>query len=319
MPRTCAPLLVLLTCQVATSTTLYTMPKSLNLTTHARVDPTTTLFDDTSISLWRIASPGEECLPIGWDGSNWTGLHVPPGARLADQAGLQPDVVGSTFVQYSNSSFGTQLNLYDTPPTASLGTITVEFTWSQPNWITPWARGLTDATLVECTMLYQAPTAKKEGVAIYSSWSLGFHNVNNISQYVWYETALFDLDRAFSQTIFSKWLRRCSVLLERRRNRCPPVIIAVDTISGYPIIHSYLGVQSQRYHSELPGCMQSSNATIRGLRAVAFTINSTQFAAAIADANVKSGEAYSTDPSLWRLGHWNIEAEGEVRSRRDNH
>ena len=85
----------------------------------------------------------------------------------------------------------------------------------------------------------------------------------------------------------------------------------MDTISGFPIVHSYLGVPSQRYHSELPGCMASSNATIAGLRRVAFTVNASQFAAAIADANAVSGEDYPTDPALWRLGHWNVEAEGK--------
>ena len=53
-------------------------------------------------------------------------------------------------------------------------------------------------------MEYQAPTAAKTGVAIYSSWSLGFHAAGNASQYVWYETALFDLGRAFSQVIWSE-------------------------------------------------------------------------------------------------------------------
>ena len=264
------------------------MPSALNLSTHARVNPTTTLFDDTSISLWRIAQPGEVCSAITpWDGGNWTGLSVPPAARLLDQCGLHPTHVGSSVVQYEEGAFGAQLNLFDTPPTASLGTITVEYTWSQPRWVQPWPRGLTDATLIECTMQYQAPTAYKEGVAIYSSWSLGFHSALNASQYVWYETALFDLERSFSQTI---WM---------------------DTISGYPIVHSYLGVASQRYHTELSGCMHSSNAVIQGLRTVAFTINATQFAAAISDANAVSGENYSTDPSDWRLGHWNVEAEGE--------
>lgn len=108
-------------------------------------------------------------------------------------------------MQYEAGAFGTQLNLYDTPPTASLGTITVEYTWSQPRWVTPWPRGLADSTQIECTIAgYQAPTAAKQGVAIYSSWSLGFHAAANASQYVWYETELFDLDRAFSQTIFSE-------------------------------------------------------------------------------------------------------------------
>lgn len=57
--------------------------------------------------------------------------------------------------------------------------------------------------------------------------------------------------------------------------------------------------------------MASSNATIAGLRHVAFTVNASQFAAAIADANAVSGEGYPTDPAEWRLGHWNVEAEGE--------
>lgn len=57
--------------------------------------------------------------------------------------------------------------------------------------------------------------------------------------------------------------------------------------------------------------MASSNATIAGLRHVAFTVNASQFAAAIADANAVSGEDYPTDLAEWRLGHWNVEAEGE--------
>lgn len=58
--------------------------------------------------------------------------------------------------------------------------------------------------------------------------------------------------------------------------------------------------------------MAASNATIVGLRRVAFTVNATQFSAAIADANAVSGESYPTDPAAWRLGHWNVEAEGAL-------
>lgn len=200
-----ATLVLLWQCAGTSGATIYSMPQTLNLTTHARVDPTTTLFDDTSISLWRIATPGETCSPVtAWDGGNWTGLSVPAADRASDQAGLHPTHFGSTVVQYEAGAFGTHLNLYDTPPTGSLGTVTVEYTWSQPRWVAPWPRGLSDATRVECTMDYQAPTAAKTGVAIYSSWSLGFHAAGNASQYVWYETELFDLGRAFSQVIWSE-------------------------------------------------------------------------------------------------------------------
>jgi hypothetical protein len=274
------------------SAILYSMPSDLNLSTNARADPQTTLFDNTSISLWRIATAGESCEPItGWDGGNWTGLFVAPSIRASHQCGLHPSHLGSTVVQYADGAFGAQLNLFDTPPTASLGTVTVEYTWSQPRWVAPWPGGVHDGAVVECTTSYQAPTAYKDGVAIYSTWSLGFHSAVNVSHYVWYETALFDLNRSFSQVI---WM---------------------DTISGYPIVHSYLGVPSQRYHTELPGCAHSSNATMPGLRWVGFTINATQFAAAISDANAVSGEGYSTDPADWRLGHWNIEAEGTGAGR----
>jgi hypothetical protein len=276
----------------SSATILYVQPETLNLTTHARVDPTTPLLDTTSISLWRIATPGEACAPItAWDGGNWTGLSIAPAFRAAEQCGLHPSHLGSTVAQYAAGAFGAQLNLYDTPPTASLGTLTVEYTWSEPQWVAPWPRGTSDGALIQCTALYQAPTAAKDGVAIYSSWSLGFHALSNASQYVWYETALFDLGRAFSQVI---WM---------------------DTISGYPIVHSYLGVPSERYHTELPGCAHSSNATMPGLRWVGFTISASQFSAAIADANAVSGEGYSTDPADWALGHWNIEAEGTGEGR----
>lgn len=80
-------------------------------------------------------------------------------APAASQMGVQADCDGSSVVQFSNGTFGALLNFATDPVVApgNLGTITVEYTPSQPNWIYPWKSDA--AAVIHAKLEYQVPTA----------------------------------------------------------------------------------------------------------------------------------------------------------------
>lgn len=217
----------------------------------------------------------------------WTGAET----TLAFQRGLDPaaGLNGSTAMQYADGVFGASLNLFDTPlaPPDSLGTITIENNWSPQTSAAPWNAS---GAVLDMSIMYEAHSAFRTGVAVYSSWSLGLsHRVSH--DFVWYETALFDLDRPLGGDEI--WL---------------------DTISGNVIVHGVLGAPSA-FHTMAADSSASQTSVWAGRRLFHFTVASTQIAAAMQAANEKYNVTLGTDPADWLLVHTNVELEGTANVR----
>ena len=268
---------------------LYSLPEELALDNSSivRVNPTSTPQDTTLVDFWRLGA-GPLAPAQGWDLSAWTGAS---GLDRASQRGLQPsaDVNGSTAMQFESGTFGASLNLFETPtaPPDTLGTITIENNWGPATQVAPWAPA---AGALDLAVLYEAHSAFKTGVAVYSSWSLGLsHRVSKA--FVWYETALFDLDRDLGGDE-----------------------IWHDTISGNVIVHGVLGPPSA-FHELADDSSVSSSSVWAGKRLFHFAITRAHIAAAIAAANMQFNITLGTDPSDWILVHFNVELEATPGAR----
>jgi hypothetical protein len=202
------------------------------------------------------------------------------------QLGPSPSVIGSSVVQYHNGSFGANLNTIANPiqSNESLATITIEYNWSPDTRASPWAA---PAACVELSLLYRVPAARRQGVAVYSSWSLGLlHNATQ--KFVWYETALFDLDRPLGGDVV--WL---------------------DTISGHPIIHSVLSSEKSLFHTVQPDSAMSVSSPFSDQKLFHFTVSGDNVHAAMVAANSRfAGLNLSTVAAEWQLVHTNVEVEG---------
>lgn len=260
---------------------LFSLPDSLNLTAAVAVDPATGS-DEILLAIFRVGAGPAGALD--WDLSSRTGAALP----AADARGVRPTLEGSTAVQYGNATFGALLNLTATPlePGASLGTVTIACDFSAARAAAPWAAG---ARGLELSIEYQVPLASKTGVAVYTSWTVGLATAA-AGSFVWYETALFDLDRPLGGDVV--WL---------------------DTISGRPIVHGVLARAQQppsRFHRMFDDSAESATAPWAGYRRFHFAIEAEHVAAAMAAANAKFNLTLDTDPAAWRLVHTNVEVEG---------
>jgi hypothetical protein len=144
---------------------------------------------------------------------------------------------------------------------------------------------------VRCSAKFQFPSADKRGEAIYSSWSLGFHHLPT-NRFVWYETSIFDYKRPIKNAVF------------------------MDSISGNAIVHGALSASNpSSYHTQSPGCADSSSSTWAGYKLFNFTISAAEFSNGIKDVNARFGTNISITASEWALGHFNVEVEGTGEGR----
>jgi hypothetical protein len=261
------------------ATRLFEMPDTLDIfnSSIARVNPSNGLLDETVLTVWRL---GDEPLsPSGWQVSDWTNARI-----NSDQVCMTPSEEGSSAVIYSNGTFGALLNTITNPIQngSSLGTITIEYNFSPKFQIFPWSK---ENNLLDMSVLYEPPQAFRTGIAVYSSWSLGILHQKS-SVYMWYETAIFDLNRDLQGDQ-----------------------IWHDTISGNVIAHGVLGAPSQ-FHSLSFDSATASNTTWIGKRLLHFTISSANINAAILKVNLDFNLTLDTNPQNWALVHTNIELEG---------
>jgi len=268
---------------------LLQMPESLDMTNSSivRVNPFAgpAVFDHFLVDVWRLGQFDLERVP--WDVGEYSGLHVPADERGKLQLGPTPNQTGSSAVQYYNGTFGANLNLFANPIQngSDLATITIEYNWSPQNRVNPWAAA---GSCIELSMLYQVPSATRQGIAIYTSWTLGLlHNATQ--QFVWFETALFDLDRPLGGDVV--WL---------------------DTISGNAIIHGVLSRETPSlFHTLLPDGAQSTNSPYSPFKLFHFTVSDDNIHAAMVAANSKFKSLnLSTVAAEWLLVHTNVEVEG---------
>ena len=267
---------------------LLKMPESIDMTNASivRVNPFDgpQVFDQFLVDIWRLGD--FKLQPVLWNVSGWTGLGIPDYRHSDSQLGPSPSVIGSTAVQYYNGSFGANLNMFTNPlqPNQSLATITIEYNWSPQTRASPWAAA---GSYVELSVLYRVPAARRQGVAVYSSWSLGLlHQATH--KFVWFETALFDLDRPLGGDVV--WL---------------------DTISGNAIIHSVLSSEPSLFHTLQPDSAESVSSPFSDQKFFHFTISSDNVHAAMLAVNSKfAGLNLSTVAAEWQLVHTNVEVEG---------
>ena len=103
---------------------------------------------------------------------------------------------------------------------------------------------------------------------------------------MWYETALFDLERPLGGD--EVWR---------------------DTISGNVIVHGVLGAPSA-FHTAAPDSCAASSQAWAGYRRAHFSVGAAQVRAAMGAANAQFNLTLSLDPAQWALVHWNVELEG---------
>ena len=256
---------------------------SLGNSSIVRVDPTVGVPDTTLVDFWRIGFG--PLSPLSWQIGDFTGSP----ATEASTRGLNATINGSSAVSYSDGVFGAVLNLDVDPiePREALGTITIEQSWSSSTRVAPWAAG----GGVDLRMQYQVPSASMSGVAVYSSWTIGIsHRVSGV--FVWYETALFDLDRPLGGDA-----------------------IFYDTISGNLIVHGVLSATPSAFHTVAADSAVASTKPWVGWRNIHFTISGQQVHAAVVAANAKYNLTLGTDAADWLLVHFNVELEGTPGGR----
>ena len=273
----------------ARATVLMQMPDQLDLANAslARVNPAGGLADATVLTVWRIGDgPLLDAASAGWDVGDWTRARAG-----SPQAALTPGAAGSSAVSYANGTFGALLSTLANPIQngSSLGTITIEHNWSPAAAVQPWASASAEARL-DMSVLYEAPEAFRSGEAVYSSWSLGLrHNVSSV--FVWYETAIFDLNRDLGGD--EVWH---------------------DTISGDVIVHGVLGAPSA-FHARAFDSAAASSAVWARKRLLHFSVAGAHVRAAIEQTNAAFNLTLGTDPAFWSLVHTNIELEGTSGAR----
>ena len=270
---------------------LYAQPQSLDVSNASivRVDPSSAgaaVLGATVADFWRVGGRAPLAAVTAWPLQAYTGAAAAP----AETRGLTPAARGSCAMAYAAGAgagasgvFGAVLNTSFLEPGASLGTITLEQSWEAAGAAAPWAAGGT----VDCAVQYQVPTAARApgAVAVYSSWTLGIRSaVDDV--FIWYETALFDLDRPLGGD--QVWH---------------------DTISGDVILHGVLGAPSA-FHTAAPDSAAASSSTWAGFRNMHFTISAAQISGAVAAANSKFNLHLHTDAADWALVHFNVELEG---------
>ena len=268
--------------QCRTAKVLYSQPELLDVgnSSLVRVNPGTgAVLGTTVVDFWRVgAGP---LAPAAWPLSPFTGSPV----AAASTRGLQPAVDGSCAVSYAFGTFGAVINTLADPiaPGQTLGTITIEQSWAVPDVATPWAAGGS----LDAFAFYQVPTAVRApgAVAVYSSWTLGIRSIAD-NAFIWYETALFDLDRPLGGD--ELWR---------------------DTVSGDVIVHGVLGAASA-FHTAAPDSAVASTSVWAGFRKVHFTVSAAQVSGAVAATNAKFNLTLHTDASDWSLVHFNVELEG---------
>ena len=277
--RALALLSVLSRCRPAI---LYTQPAQLDVANASlvRVNPGADAVSGTTVvDFWRVgAGP---LASAAWPLGPFTGSPAPG----ASTRGLLPAVAGSCAISYAAGVFGAVLNTQTDAiaPGQTLGTITIEQSWPAPGVAAPWAAGGS----LDASAFYQVPTARREtgAIAVYSSWTLGIRSaVDNV--FIWYETALFDLDRPLGGD--ELWH---------------------DTISGDVIIHGVLGAASA-FHTAAADSAAASTSAWAGFRKIHFTVSAAQVSGAIAATNAKFNLSLDVDASAWSLVHFNVELEG---------
>ena len=265
---------------VAPARVLYSQPAALDLgnASVVRVNPTSTPQGQTLVDFWRLGDV-PALAPVAWPMGAYTGSPV----SAALTRGLTPLAAGSCAMSYAEGVFGATLDTADLTPGQTLGTITVENNWGAGDAASPWAAD----GAVDCSVFYQASSAARAtgAVAVYSSWSLGIRSAVDAA-FIWFETALFDLDRPLGGDE-----------------------IWHDTISGNVIIHGVLGAPSA-FHTAAPDSAAASTSTWQGFRRMHFTVSAAQLASAIAAANAQFNLSLHADPALWALVHFNVELEG---------
>jgi len=291
MGRAAALVLALALCAAPASslpTLLYALPQSLDVANASivRADPgpEDAVLGATVVDLWRLGRG--PLAQAAWPLAPYTGA---PAAPAALSRALHPAAPGSSAVSFAAGVFGAVLNTSAaTPiePGQALGTITVEQSWAAGAAPQPWAGG----GAVELSAMYQPFTAHRapSAVAVYSSWTLGLRSLAPADggAFVWYETALFDLQRPLGGD--EVWR---------------------DTISGSVILHGVLGAPSA-FHTAAPDSVAASSSTWAGFQRVHFTVSAAQVGAAITAANAKFNLTMTEDPAQWALVHWNVELEG---------
>lgn len=273
----------------ASPTILYELPTSIDVhnASIVRANPSEpAIYNATQVSFWRVGS-GPLAPVSGWSLESYTGAPAP----RSQQVGLGPVThPGSTAVAFYNATFSAVLNLFETPviPSTSLGTITVEHNWDPATAAAPFP---TPASALDLALHYRVPTAQKTGVAIYSSWSLGLFN-RVTRRFVWWETAIFDLDRPLGGD--QLW---------------------IDTISGNVIVHSVLSPNPSAFHTKAADSADSGSATWASEALLHLTISGQQVSDAMAAASAKFNTSLGSDAADWLLVHTNVEAEGTGSGR----
>eukprot|EP00048_Salpingoeca_helianthica_P017510 m.237604 g.237604 ORF g.237604 m.237604 type:complete len:327 (-) comp21233_c0_seq1:28-1008(-) len=281
---------------------LYKQPQYVNLSAQAWADPTTALAaDETQLVFWRM---GSKIMPADWDLSALTGVAVPKAAFNTTQRGVphaSTEQAGeltavqdegsmgastSSTVQYYNGTFGAYLNTYLSPPIqGNLATLIISNDWSSPVHV--WARS---GAGVRVTLSLAVPQASKApSSAIYVTTSFGLHHYTGSGSdaFVWYETSIFDLDRAQSE-----WVN-------------------ADTISKQAIIHGVLnGPGNSRYHTQTPGSSNASSQVFPTAGRFQFSVCASHLVTGLTDVHTRMPSFnLPLDAAGWAITHINIELE----------
>ena len=277
--------LALLLLRPTASQVLYSLPQSIDVgnTTLVRVNPSgPAVLGTTVIDFWRLgAGPLRQIQQ--WPMGAYTGAPAP----AALTRGLLPSVPGTNAISFTAGVFGAVLNTTGAlEPGQTLGTVTVEQSWAAGAAPVPWAAG----GGVDLSAWYQVPTAARApgAIAVYSSWTMGLRSLApaDAGAFVWYETALFDLERPLGGD--EVWR---------------------DTISGSVIVHGVLGAPSA-FHTAAPDSCAASSQAWAGYRRAHFSVGAAQVRAAMGAANAQFNLTLALDPAQWALVHWNVELEG---------
>jgi hypothetical protein len=279
-------LLLSLTAAIAPSSlgagrVLYSQPHILDISNASivRVNPTVTVLGQTVVDFWRVGTL--PLAPVNWPLSDYTGTYAAENATR----GLLPAMPASSAMSFTSGIFGAVLNtsVDAIEPAQTLGTITLEQSWDLATAVAPWAA----SGSLDCIVEYQVPWALRAagGVAVYSSWSLGIFSAVDAT-FIWYETAIFDLDRPLGGDQ-----------------------LYYDTVSHNVIVHGVLGVPSD-FHTAAPDSAKAQSNVWAGWRTLHFTVSSSQLSAAIRQVNEKFKLSLHADASLWQLVHFNVELEG---------
>lgn len=125
---------------------------------------------------------------------------------------------------------------------------------------------------------------KKKDIAIYTSVSLAISHVPS-GKFVWYETAIFDLDRKMENHLYE------------------------DIFMSGAIIHAVLNDEYNPYHTKLPGSMLSSTKVWNGYRLLNVSISAVEFVRGLQDVNNAFYLDLVEDHTDWTIVNLNVEVE----------